>query len=53
MERSVRFERRPRIFLRPTANEEGGEEALGAGDGRGVEGSDKGFVGEVRRVVEL
>ena len=35
MERSVRFERRPQIFEVHTVNEEGGEEALGAGDGKG------------------
>ena len=34
MERSVRFERRPQIFEVHTVNEEGGEEALCAGEGR-------------------
>ena len=34
MERSVRFERRPQIFEVQTVNEEGGEEAVGAGEGR-------------------
>ena len=32
-ERSERFERRPRIFEVHTVNEEGGDEALGAGEG--------------------
>ena len=35
MERSVRFERGPQIFEVHTVKEEGGEEALGAGDWRG------------------
>ncbi len=34
MERSVRFEQRPWIFEVHTVKEEGGEEALGAGEGR-------------------
>ncbi len=35
MERSERFERKPRIFEVHTFNEEVGEEALGAGGGGG------------------
>ena len=40
MEKSVRFERRPRIFEVHTVNEEGGEEALGEGEAvdRGIPG---------------
>ena len=52
MERSVRFLRRPRIFEVHTVNEEGGEDALGAGDGRGGDRVGQGRRGEVRRVVE-
>ena len=33
MERSVRFERKPRMFEVHTVKEEGEEEALGAGEG--------------------
>ena len=51
VERSVRFERRPRIFEVHTVNEEGGA-ALCAGDGSGGGGSDKGGGVEVRRVIE-
>ena len=35
MEISVRLEQRPQIFEVHTVNEEGGEEALGAGEGSG------------------
>ena len=52
MERSVRFERRPRIFEVHTVNEEGGEEALGSGEGRGGGREDKVGGWDVRRVVE-
>ena len=34
MERSVRFERRPRMFEVHAVKEDGGEEYLGAGEGR-------------------
>ena len=46
MERSVRFERRPRMFEVHTVKEDGGEEALGAGEGRGMVG--RGRSGEGR-----
>ena len=50
MERSERFERRPRIFEVHTFNEEVGEEALGAGVWGG--GVGQGTRWEVRSVVE-
>ena len=38
MERSVRYERRPWMFEVHTVKEEGGEEALGAGEGSNKRG---------------
>ena len=52
MEISVWFVQRLWIFEVHTFNEEGGEEALGAGGGRGGGRSDKGGAGQVRSVVE-
>ena len=52
MERSVRFEQRPRMFEVHTVKEEGGEEVLVVVEGRGGKESDLKSVGDCRRACE-